>query len=68
MSYQESYYEFDLVVRKKGFKNEVDPYGNPYPRPSEEREKKAKPEVLEELKFNSMEAVEVVRKLLDYLR
>ena len=53
-------YEFDLTIRKYGFKS--DPYYNPVNRREDE-----KPEVIEELKFNSLSSVEVIRKLLDYI-
>jgi len=51
-------YEFDLTVRRYGYKN--DPY-MPMPKGDEE------PELLEELKYKSLSVVEVIRKLLDYI-
>lgn len=56
------YYEFDLVVRKKGYEEgPVDPYN------FNQQEKEPKIKVLEELKFNTLDAKEVMRKLIDYL-
>lgn len=59
--YQGDTCEFDLVVRIKGQKDE--PY-DPYQR----QEKEPEIVVKEELKFNSLDAVSVIRKLLDYVR
>lgn len=50
--------EFDLTVRKYGEKHE--PYESYDPR------KKPQFEVMEELKFKSLDVREVMRKLLDY--
>lgn len=55
--------EFDLTVRKKGYKPKKDRWGNEiYP-----EDKSEEPEILEELKFNTLRASEVIRKLLDYI-
>jgi len=53
-------YEFELKITRKGIK--LDPSFYPY------REEKKDPEILEELNFKSLSAVEVIRKVLDYLR
>lgn len=53
--------EFDLTIKKYGRKDERQPY---YP---ESGEKEAKLELQESLNFKSLSAVEVIRKLLDYI-
>ena len=54
-------YEFSLTVKHYGEKPGARPY-DPYP-----DEKEPKEELLEELSFKSLSAVEVIRKCLDYL-
>lgn len=58
-------YEFELTVKHFGIKNEPrDMYmGNRDP-----EEKKPVEELKEKLEFKSLTAVEVMRKLLDYVR
>lgn len=51
-------FEFDLTVKHFGHK--PDPYGS-------SRDEGKKPELLEKLEFKTLSAVEVIRKLLDYL-
>lgn len=65
--YINDFYEFDLVVRKKGYKDKFDRYGNPQPWVSDEKEQK-EPETLEELKFNTLDVREAIRKLIDYIK
>lgn len=62
MQLPEGWFEFDLVVRKKGYK--FTEFEERFNRTTENKE----PEVLEELKFNILSAVEVMRRLLDYIR
>lgn len=52
-------YEFDLVVKHYGHKS--GPYYD------YKRDEEKKPELLEKLEFNTLSAVEVIRKLLDYI-
>ena len=54
-------YEFELVVKHYGVKNEPRRY-------DEVLEKKPEEELKENLEFKSLTAVEVMRKLLDYVR
>lgn len=55
-------YEFDLTIKKYGNKNQERGMYDPSP-----REEKRTEELKEKLTFNSRTAVEVIRKLLDYL-
>ena len=52
-------YEFELKIKKFDFERQM-----PYDYPKEEREKEKLTETME---FKSLTAIEVVRKLLDYL-
>ena len=52
-------FEFDLTVKHYGHKPGKYQY---YDRPDD-----SKPELLEKLEFKTLSAVEVIRKLLDYL-
>lgn len=54
--------EFDLTIRKYGDKHNI------YDYPTWKRGEEPKLEVIEELKFRSLSVVEVMRKLLDYIR
>ena len=54
-------YEFDLTVKHYGYK----PARGMYDYPMESKE--LKQELLEELEFKTLSAVEVIRKLLDYI-
>jgi len=63
MAYIPDKYEFDLTVKHYGTK--PGRYGEYYELKREEV--KEKQEILEKLEFKSISAVEVIRKLLDYL-
>lgn len=56
-------YEFDLTIKHYGYKRQSDPYVS-----SRISDEKPKEELKEKLTFNARTAVEVVRKLLDYLQ
>ncbi len=58
----ENTYEFDLVVRVKGYKPQ--PMGFNYG----QGEKEPELVILEELKFNTLDAGSVIRKLTNYIR
>lgn len=57
--------EFDLTIRKYGEKRSSRTMYDPYPM---KEDKEPELEVQEELKFKSLSVVEVMRKLLDYIR
>ena len=57
-------FEFDLTIKKYGVKSSDRGMYDPPP----PRDEKPKEELLEKLTFNSRGAVEVIRKLLDYIR
>lgn len=59
MAIQFAGYEFDLTVKQYGYKRDY--YGDV-------SNSEKKPELVEELKFNSLSAVEVLRKLIDYIQ
>lgn len=65
MAYSESTvrYEFDLRVRK--FRVEVK---DPYPRSTTAVDPENQETMIEDLSFKSLSALEVMRKLIDYLR
>ncbi|TVL99558.1 MAG: hypothetical protein CV087_17515 [Candidatus Brocadia sp. WS118] len=52
-------YEFELTVKHYGKEQKFSPY---------EREKEPEEKLMENLEFKSLTAVEVMRKLLDYVR
>lgn len=58
-------YEFELTVKHYGIKNEP---RSPYDGIRGRDEKKPEEELKEKLEFKSLTAVEVMRKLLDYVR
>ena len=58
-----SKYEFDLTVKKFGEKAR-DMYED---RPMDGKSKEVKMELMEKLEFKTLSAVEVIRKLLDYI-
>jgi hypothetical protein len=65
MAFYLSKVEFDLTVKKYGEKGNMSMYDPPM---RLNNDKEPEFEVKEELNFKSLSAVEVVRKLLDYLK